>query len=348
MEIPLKSLDQIRLAQYLTDKYLSLTILPTEQCNFRCVYCYEDFSIGKMKPETVSAIKKLITKRAPDLDELSISWFGGEPLVAKDIILDIAAFAMRIAQERPAFKFNSGMTTNASLLTPHLLEKLVDLNVTQYQVSLDGPKEFHDKTRLRLGGSASFDAIWKNLLAARALDKWFKFKLRLHVTPQNYEHMHELVDQIKTAFGDDPRYNFFFREIGNYGGPNVGKFDILEGEKRKKAMTALLSSVRNTTATTTEYQDPSTEACYAGKANAYVIRADGSLAKCTVAFSDPRNMIGRINSDGSFTINNKLHQVWLRGLKTLDPQTLHCPLSNFPKESDFNKNLPPSDAAAQD
>lgn len=26
-----------------------LIILPTEKCNFRCTYCYEDFLISKMK-----------------------------------------------------------------------------------------------------------------------------------------------------------------------------------------------------------------------------------------------------------------------------------------------------------
>ncbi|PJJ00771.1 hypothetical protein BX264_1060 [Streptomyces sp. 2333.5] len=37
----------------LTDRTLHLIILPTEQCNFRCTYCYEDFSVGRMGPETV-------------------------------------------------------------------------------------------------------------------------------------------------------------------------------------------------------------------------------------------------------------------------------------------------------
>jgi uncharacterized protein len=31
----------------LSPRFQQLTILPTEKCNFRCTYCYEDFELGK-------------------------------------------------------------------------------------------------------------------------------------------------------------------------------------------------------------------------------------------------------------------------------------------------------------
>jgi len=39
--------------------------------------------------------------------------------------------------------------------------------------------------------------------------------------------------------------------------------------------------------------------CYASKANSLVIRADGRIAKCTVALNDERNHIGDLKPDGS-------------------------------------------------
>ncbi|MFM6074868.1 MAG: radical SAM protein, partial [Dolichospermum sp.] len=80
-------------ARLISDKAFELIILPTEQCNFRCIYCYEDFSIGRMKPEVISGIKALLDKRSSKLNFLNLSWFGGEPLVAKDIVLDISEYA---------------------------------------------------------------------------------------------------------------------------------------------------------------------------------------------------------------------------------------------------------------
>jgi uncharacterized protein len=66
-------------------------LLPTEDCNFRCTYCYEDFAIGRMSRATIEAVKKLIESRVPKLRALTIGWFGGEPLIAKDIVMEISA-----------------------------------------------------------------------------------------------------------------------------------------------------------------------------------------------------------------------------------------------------------------
>ena len=39
-----------QLAAALSDRYLHLILFPTEQCNFRCTYCYEDFEAKQMDP----------------------------------------------------------------------------------------------------------------------------------------------------------------------------------------------------------------------------------------------------------------------------------------------------------
>lgn len=53
--------DQV--VQALSSSNLELIILPTEHCNFRCLYCYEDFQVGRMKRPVVESIKKLISLR---------------------------------------------------------------------------------------------------------------------------------------------------------------------------------------------------------------------------------------------------------------------------------------------
>ena len=56
---------------------MHLILMTTEQCNFRCTYCYQHFVKGKMKPEVVKGVKELVNERAKTLSNLHISWFGG-------------------------------------------------------------------------------------------------------------------------------------------------------------------------------------------------------------------------------------------------------------------------------
>src|SRR5690606_34705762 len=65
------------LAEALTDRRLDLIILPTEKCNFRCTYCYEDFAQGKMAAKLIAGIKALIDSRLDTVQHVSLAWFGG-------------------------------------------------------------------------------------------------------------------------------------------------------------------------------------------------------------------------------------------------------------------------------
>ena len=145
-----------------------LIVLPTEHCNFRCSYCYEDFSIGKMKRPIVEGLKELIAERVHDLDKLYISWFGGEPLLATSIILEVTSFARDLFVSNGK-QFGSGMTTNGYRLSSQRFLELSRAGVERYQISLDGPRQIHDKTRLRSDGAGTFDRIWGNLISIAAL-----------------------------------------------------------------------------------------------------------------------------------------------------------------------------------
>ena len=60
-----------------------LIINPTQDCNFRCWYCYEKHPKSKMQPETVERIKKLIRNifEQHEVKHFMLGWFGGEPLM---------------------------------------------------------------------------------------------------------------------------------------------------------------------------------------------------------------------------------------------------------------------------
>ena len=102
-------------AQALNTERCKLILFPTEKCNFRCLYCYEDHVGEKMSSDTISSIKKFLVKKIPLLKLFELEWFGGEPLLAKDIVIDITNFAQNLCNQY-GVKFVSVMTTNGYLL----------------------------------------------------------------------------------------------------------------------------------------------------------------------------------------------------------------------------------------
>lgn len=328
-----------KLLSLITNRHLELIIFPTEQCNFRCTYCYEDFSVGKMKSNTVEAIKKLILQRIDNLDSLKVSWFGGEPLAAKNIVFDIGEFIKELQGTHPILKYASGMTTNAYQLNEEVLAKLISLGITNYQISLDGTEENHNKTRVRMDGSGTFEKIWNNLLSARNSNHDFTIMLRLHITPDNLDNIYKLVDLIKENFGHDKRFSIFFKAIENLGGPNSGSFEVLHGQNKTEILRALYEQ-HGDVIKINKIDDKGPYVCYAAATNSFVIRADGRLGKCTVALSDERNSLGRLLDDGTIEIATEKLALWTRGIKSQNLEDLSCPMHHMAKVTATIKSIP--------
>ncbi|MCK9686500.1 radical SAM protein [Scleromatobacter humisilvae] len=334
----------LAIAHALAPNTLSLILLPTEKCNLRCSYCYETFEHGRMSDETIQAVKNLIDLRLPKLDYLTLGWFGGEPLVASDILLDIAGYALRRCREEGVQYFGGEITTNAALLTSDLLEKLVAVEQKKFQISLDGWREGHDRTRRNGAGAGTFDTVWNVLKMLREspypdLD----VILRIHLMPENRDSIRELARNIKAEFGADPRFGIYLKAIENLGGPQSGAITSLEHAERGAIVTemaGLLSGMRGLP-DAKPASDKAPKVCYAAKPNNLIVRANGRIAKCTVAFEDAKNDIGQLRLDGTLQIDNAKLVHWFRGLHSRDFGILACPVWIRPYEANSAKRVIP-------
>ncbi|HHY23927.1 MAG TPA: hypothetical protein GX527_06780, partial [Clostridiaceae bacterium] len=61
-------------------KHIGLTIAPTMDCNFNCIYCYESDKkrCGYMSREVEDKIIKYVDENLEPYGALKITWFGGE------------------------------------------------------------------------------------------------------------------------------------------------------------------------------------------------------------------------------------------------------------------------------
>ncbi|HKP42077.1 radical SAM protein [Mycobacterium sp.] len=306
---------------------LELTLLPTEQCNLRCTYCYETFAVGRMDDWVVTAVKELMTRRQPELRRLVIDWFGGEPLLAMDVIEDISGLAEEFARSNPLLDYQSSITTNGVLLTADYARRLSTVGVTHLHVSLDGPGATHDLTRRLRGGRGTYERIEANLREILDSDVDAHIDLRVHVTPANVDLLDDFTTHLIDTFLGDDRFSAYFFPIVDLGGPNQGAFRVLhpsEANAVMRRLTARVAAVQKRKAKKGKGCD-SAYVCYAAKPNAWVVRADGRLAKCTVGFEDDRNNVGRLLPDGSLEVRADAVRPWLRGWSDGDILNLHCP-----------------------
>jgi uncharacterized protein len=308
--------------------FLNLILFATEQCNFRCTYCYEDFEKGRMGEEVVEGVRRLIARRAEeDLHTLALSWFGGEPLLAKDLVIELTSFAA--ARLRAAGgRFSANATTNGYHLDVATARRLTEAGVTRFHISLDGPARCHDRTRVKATGAGTFDRIWRNLRALRESDLAFDVLLRIHATPANQDDLPGFVGELNRAFSGDSRFGAYFKRVGRLGGPNDGHMAVL-GHGAARNLTAELTAALAPDLRSTPSAEP--HVCYASAANSMTIRADGVIGKCTVALQDERNHLGRIRPDGTVGVDQSKLRLWLRGFESLDEGELACPMHGLPE-----------------
>jgi uncharacterized protein len=304
-------------ADSVLNRHMELIIFPTEACNFRCTYCYEDHAKNNgMRPDVVKGIKNLMTARAQDLTGLMMHWFGGEPLLRYDIIFDIMHHAQKL-QAMNGFNLDSEATTNGYMLTPERLKGLVSAGVGSYQITLDGPKEIHDQSRIKTNGLGSFDKIWGNIIDARNTKLDFSIKIRIHVTEKNKDDVRLLLRNISEEIGNDSRFSVFPRLLSRLGSPNDKNLPISSDlEDIPEYATSLGLKVLG------KVED---YICYASKPFTYAIRADGSVAKCTVMLRDDKNMLGKLNPDGTMELDARKAIFWSRGFISGAKEELECP-----------------------
>lgn len=147
-----------------------------------CTKCQEDFLIGKMKEDAQVGLLRLLEARAPELKELQINWFGGEPFLALALTSRIPTRGCRLADQH-GFCFSGGLSANGYMFSLQVLTDLVDLRQYFFQISLEGWQKVHDSTRRRADGAGNFYVIWNNLLKARDIDRGLRTAIKIKGTP---------------------------------------------------------------------------------------------------------------------------------------------------------------------
>lgn len=308
---------------------LQLILLASEDCNFRCKYCYEDFARGTMQPAVREGIKKYVARRvAAGVRQLSVDWFGGEPLYGWEAIEDLAPFFRELADAH-SLTYISKMATNAYLLTPDLCDRLLAWGVRGFQVTIDGPAETHDCSRPTRDGQPTFATIFANLQAMRQRRDNFGVNLRVNYDRDNSGQLVKFLELAAQEFKGDDRFRLCFRAVGLWGGPGDSQLNICSPDEGLEMQLRLWEEARKRGLYISDSihhaKGLGSQVCYAARPYSFIIGATGKVMKCTIDLDrKDRNVVGSLDAEGVMVLDDDKMARWTEPIFESDGKCKKC------------------------
>jgi MoaA/NifB/PqqE/SkfB family radical SAM enzyme len=156
----------------------------TRTCNLHCVHCYMESDSRNYQGELSTAEAKRMIDDLADFKVPVLLFSGGEPLLRPDFF-ELAAYAA-------AKGIRPTLSTNGTLITRDVAEKIKQIGVGYAGISLDGLREVNDRFRGKKGAfQAAMEGI-RNCVAANQ-----RVGLRFTINRHNYEELESIFDFIE-------------------------------------------------------------------------------------------------------------------------------------------------------
>lgn len=272
---------------------LSITIAPTLACNFKCTYCFETPKGDTMTPETQKRLISYVHQKLADSKELSVSWFGGEPLLKMDVIENlIKAFKVSCKEHKVTY-LPSSIITNGYLLTREMAVRLKEAGIISAQVTIDGVPEVHDLRRVLLNGEGTFRRILENIKEASEI---IKIVVRVNIDKDNIDSL----DRFFSLWQKErlaEKCAFYFGHVrSNTPACADMSGQCLSTREYSEMMVSLLKRAKEQGIGNIQY--PSlckTGYCMADNLNGFVIAPSGKIFKCWEEISaDDEDSVGSV------------------------------------------------------
>jgi uncharacterized protein len=201
----------------------------TYACNMKCVYCFQKFTrkenkkIRMQKEQLNNAFKIIMEQERQNELEINekkltthkplISIVGGEPLI--DSTKNIADIK-RIIRFVKEHNFEYSITTNGMTLEKFMaIFKEEGLFPRHIQVTIDGPKEIHDKRRTAPADISSFEKIVGSIDYALATGG--NIGLRINLDEMNIDSLGEIGDFIfSKGWSDKKQFSAYLAPVTDH------------------------------------------------------------------------------------------------------------------------------------
>jgi len=172
------------LLQFSVDKKPVVVWNVTKQCNLRCLHCYALATAGPAPDELSPDEALALLQDLKDFGVPVVLFSGGEPLMRPDL-LELVEWTVQHG-------LRAVISTNGTLITRDLAERLQRLGLSYVGISLDGVEPTHDKFRGQPGAFAAALTGVRNCQAAG-----LKVGLRFTISRLNFREVPAIFDLVE-------------------------------------------------------------------------------------------------------------------------------------------------------
>jgi uncharacterized protein len=295
----------------------ALSLAVAQKCDLGCTYCYAREGSFGAEPQSMSAatareaVDLLLSQAAPG-ERVNLSFLGGEPLVNRAVLRDATRYAKAEATRR-GLQIGFSITSNGTLLDATDGEFFEEHGFA-VTISLDGPREVHDRLRPYKGGRGSFDTVLRNVRPLLARQQRTQVSARVTVTPANLDLRGTLDELVALGFhsvGFSPLLS------APSGRGEMSRDDLaamLDGmvacgeELERRTVAGRRYPFANLLFALQEIHKGTHRPYPCGAGAGYLgVSADGALAACHRFVGDPSGAMGRL-ADG---VDRALQRDWL-------------------------------------
>lgn len=284
--------------------HIGLTLLPTSACNLRCPYCFEVNKESKfMTDKTIDDLIKFIN-RHEYAKTYAITWYGGEPLLAIDIIKKISK---RLKEEVNLKLTSQTMITNGVLLNQKALNILQDIPLNNIQVTIDGIPQTHNQKRCLPNKTGTFDTIVTNIKRYMEVFPNSAVSIRVNIDNQNKEEFYQVYEILCKELKDHIRQIYIYPGIIKDENPN---YSICNNHlMSNRDIQKFYISLPQHNIPVNYYPTLKDKGCTANNICGYVIDPEGKIYKCWVEVGEKNCVIGNITDEK--IQNNELFMQYL-------------------------------------
>ncbi len=308
-----------------TNGNVSITILPTYDCNFRCEYCFENMIFSKGKDYLSHTISKEIIDSVFNQIEIyqkegktvsGIHLFGGEPLLSKnkDVVEYIAKKANDVGVPIQCISNGYDMDEYIAIIKKY--------NFQSVQVTVDGIEETHDKRRYGVGKKPTYKKIMDNIELALKND--ISITARTNVNKGNIAQINLLIEEYKKkGWLEIPNFRYYFKstikcyeknEENSIAEPHLMKEikSIHNGSPDKFLYNSIYGSLAIKIKSMLENNSfaPLTSVYCGANAGMYSVDPFGYIYPCWDVLSEKDAIIGHVDTDSKMFHLNNVHNKW--------------------------------------